>query len=149
MGPRYGATARILTQFTWSNRNGILVPNDGQFAHTNGENGTIEVSDFRFALPADARVRGITVRIARTAENGIVTDSVSLPKGQSKTGNAWPEGPAEGPYQTATYGGSSDTWGTTWTAEEINDATFSVRLSVTGSGDGHADSLGVTVHYCN
>jgi predicted small secreted protein len=148
VGPRYGTIAKYITPNTWSFRNGILAPGDGQFAHTNNVDGTIEVSGFGFALPANAHVRGIVVRIGRTAE-GSVSDTVTLPKGTSKPGGSWPQGSPEGPYQYATYGGPTDTWGASWTSGEINAETFSVTLSVTGRGDGHADSIGVTVHYCD
>jgi hypothetical protein len=147
VGPRYGTVATVLTPNTWTSRNGILAPNDGRYAHTAYEQGTIAVSGFGFAIPASAEIRGITVEIMRTAD-GSVRDSVSLPKGSAKSGGSWPQGNAEGPYQKATYGGSTDKWGTTWTAADLNDSSFDVKLSVTGSGDGHADSLGVIVHYC-
>jgi hypothetical protein len=148
IGPRYGLIAEDVPPATWSNRNGALVPNDGQYAHTDYKSGTLEISDFRFALPAGASVRGIVVEIARIAE-GSITDTVALVKGHSKAGGAWPQGPEVGPYRTATYGSSTDTWGATWTSADINTSTFSVRIMAMGSGDGHVDSVGVTVYYCD
>jgi len=150
VGPRYGALATYVTPSTWSNKNGALVPGDEQWAHTNNKEGTIEISDFRFDLPPGARVRGIVVQIARIADTseGPVTDTVALVKGTSKSGGPWPDGAMSGPYQTATYGSSTDTWGATWTREEINASTFAVRITARGRGDGHVDSVGVIVHYC-
>jgi hypothetical protein len=48
----------------------------------------------------------------------------------------------------ATYGGPTDRWCATWTAADINVQSFGVSVSVIGQGNGHADSLGVTVYYC-
>lgn len=145
VGPRFGANAEGAV---WSNDFGILVPGDGQYAHTNGGNEPMVVTDFGFSLPQSATIKGIKVEIARTASGTVIDSAVSLPKGSPKGNGVWPQGPLAGPYVTATYGGPNDTWGTSWSAAEINGADFGVLLDITGGGDGHADSLGVTVYYC-
>lgn len=147
VGPRYGAAA---DGAVWSNDPGILVPGDGQYTHSNGGGEPIVVTDFGFSLPSTATIKGIKVDIARTAAapNSVFDEAITLPKGAAKSNGAWPVGPLAGPYVTATYGGPTDTWGTSWSAAEINAASFSVSLDITSGGDGHADSLGVTVYYC-
>jgi hypothetical protein len=146
-GPRYAAA--ISGGEMWTGRQGIRTPNDGLFAHTNGDNTTtLTVNDYRFAVPDGARIVGIEVALARTADGVVTDDRIQLPKGDARANGAWPPGPGEGPYVTTTYGGPTDTWGATWTPADVNRASFGVSVSVKGAGDGHADSLGVTIHYC-
>lgn len=144
-GPRYGASA---VGNVWSTDNGILVPNDNLYAHTNGGGDPMVVSDFGFTIPQGARIDGIKVDFRRTAEGTVSDQAVTLPKGTAKNNGAWPLGNTDGPYILTTYGGATDTWGATWSASDVNATTFSVTLDIAGNGDGHADSLGVTVYYC-
>ena len=145
VGPRYGTSA---FGATWTEDNGILAP-DNSRAHSNGDNpNPIVTSGFGFALPANAEVRGIRVVIARNAEGNVSDGAVRLPKGVSKANGAWPAGPYSGPFVDAVYGSSTDLWGTTWTAADINASSFGVSLIANGPGDGHVDSIAVTVHYC-
>ena len=147
-GPRYGNVTTGGEM--WSSRSGIRFPNDGFYAHTNDNNSTpIKVEDYRFALPANARILGIKVDIARIASATVSDDSIRLPLGDSKAnaGN-WPLGDNDGPFVTSTYGGPTDTWGAAWTTADINAVTFGVRFGVKGGGDGHVDAVGVTVYYC-
>ena len=84
------------------------------------------------AIPADAEILGIEVRIDRYASNsGNINDDVlQLGKSGTRVGDdkgtstSWPTSAA-----TADYGGADDLWGTTWTRSEIvND--LEVWLSV-------------------
>lgn len=95
---------------------------------------TIDVTGFGFAIPSTATINGITVTINRRATMttpASVTDyQVQLRKSSGAVGND----KASASIWTATlsnavYGSASDLWGTTWTATEINDASFGVRFS--------------------
>lgn len=75
-------------------------------------------------------------------------------KGGAVTGSdkasaaAWPAADVE-----VSYGGTSDLWGTTWTAEEINDAGFGVAISAQKSSGGggqktaYIDHIKITITY--
>lgn len=145
MGPRYGTDAQGLE---WTNDNGILAP-DNNVTHSNGNNSNPMVTTgYGFALPGNAEVKGIRVVIARNAIGSVSDNAITLSKGSPKANGAWPTGDLGGPYIQTTYGSSTDLWNTTWTAAEINAPSFGVSVKVNGSGDGHADSIGVTVYYC-
>lgn len=144
-GPRYGTSA---AGSVWSDDNGILVPDDNLYAHTNGGGEPIVVSGFAFDIPQGARIDGIKVDLRRTAEGVVSDQAVTLPKGNAKNNGAWPLGPYNGPYVATTYGSATDAWGATWSSSEVNAQGFSVTIDIIGNGDGHADSVGVTVYYC-
>ena len=145
VGPRYGTSA-IGT--VWTEENGALAP-DNSRAHSNGDNPNyLFTTGYGFALPEGAEVQGIRVTIARVAEGFVADSAVRLPKGQAKAKGAWPLGPYTGPYVPTTYGSATDLWSATWTAADINSPSFGVAIKVNGSGDGHIDSIGVTVEDC-
>jgi hypothetical protein len=145
VGPRYGSMASGLS---WTEDNGALAP-DNSRAHSNGDNANpLFTSGYGFGLPAGAEVQGIRVFIARNAEGAVSDKAVALPKGNPKANGAWPAGPYTGPFVTTTYGSPVDLWGATWTAADINSPSFGVSLEVNGGGDGHVDSIAITVDYC-
>ncbi|MBX3230246.1 MAG: hypothetical protein KIT84_24560 [Labilithrix sp.] len=134
---------------SWSERNGARAPNDDTRAHTNGDNpNTLSLRVYGFGLPANARILGLVVEIHRTTDGPTSDSAVTLSKGTAKNNGPWPEGPHDGPYIKTTYGSATDLWGTTWSADDLNSASFSVNLKTTGDGDGHVDAVGVIVHYC-
>ncbi len=66
---------------------------------------------------------------------GVYDDKVRLIKGGTvgSTDRAVP-GAWQSTPNTTIYGGPSDLWGTTWTAEDLNASTFGVAISTYGSG---------------
>ena len=51
---------------------------------------------------------------------------------------------------TRIFGGSSDTWGRTWTGSEFSDSNFRVKLDATSAGPGpilYIDQLQIKIHY--
>lgn len=114
-------------------------------------------SNFGFTIASDATINGITVEIERRDQAiGAASDNrVQLGKGtafanlvgnnKADTATDWPTAVA-----IATYGSSSDLWGTTWTPTEINASTFAVHLSVQADAantDIFVDYIRVTVQY--
>lgn len=93
----------------------------------------LQGSNYNLSIPADATINGITVSTNRqSTSTGIKDEELKLIKNGSilvtnkaNTTTDWPTS-----MQIATYGGSSDLWGTTWTVAEINDLSFGVSLSV-------------------
>ena len=104
-------------------------------------------------VPAGATINGILVEIERHYANGTVADEdVCLTKdGSARVGDdkstaaAFPTADA-----ITSFGGATDLWGTTWTADEINAATFGVlyKMKATGANaDGFVDFIRITVYY--
>jgi hypothetical protein len=95
----------------------------------------LQGTNYGFNIPANATIVGIQVTIRRqsgsTSSYNLNDADLYLLKGGTISGNDkatttdWPSS-----FGTATYGGSSDLWGTTWTPAEINASNFGVALSV-------------------
>ena len=112
-------------------------------------------TDFDFAIPNGATITGIVVEIEREAQsaNDIEDNEVKIVKG----GTIGTQNKASGTDWTtsdviASYGSSSDLWGSTWTPADINAATFGVAISVKRIGSGgdkeaRIDHIRITVHY--
>lgn len=106
----------------------------------------LKVSTFGFSIPTGATIDGIVVEVYR-AGSSTVDNSVKIVKGGSvtgtdkATGTAWSTSPA-------TYGSSTDLWGTTWTAAEINASGFGVAVSAAESaGQANLNHIRITVYY--
>ncbi len=120
----------------------------------------LQGSNYGFAIPANATINGITVVINRQSSGStspLLRDSrVSLVKAvggvqstnKAITGTNW----SNSGLETATYGGSSDLWGTTWTPAEINTSGFGVVLSAINGNTSYSrtatvDYIQITVSY--
>ena len=142
----------------WTNPGNALA-NDNSFATIAVNNATsnyLQTSGYGFSIPSDATITGILVTIGRfqntTAGGNDIRDTeVRLLKSGTVTGSnlavtgtEWPT--TEG---AATYGSTSNLWGTTWTPAEINASNFGVALAVnsTNSRTGSVDYITVTVTY--
>jgi hypothetical protein len=140
----------------WGNPGNVLVSNDG-YATVNLDSG---ISDelrvtFNFSVPANATILGIEARIERNAitTGGDVRDlTIRLRKTAGLVGNNkasasnWPLGTDA----IATYGSSSDLWGTTWTPEEINSPDFGISIEAQGFDNpmtGRIDQVVLKVYY--
>jgi hypothetical protein len=113
--------------------------------------------DYGASIPADATINGITVRVDRYRQVGLVSDaSLRLFRGggavgddKAALGTSWPWLG----YAVATYGGAADLWGEAWTPGDINGADFGVGLSayVRGNkgatGTAYVDVISVEVTY--
>jgi Bacterial Ig-like domain (group 3) len=150
------------TTQVWQNPNNITAPvgspyatvtlnKNGQFSHY------LRATNYGFSVPGDATITGIMVVINRQSSGNnpsIIDNVVSLVKAGSVVGQnknsalAWPSS-----MGTATYGGSTDLWGTTWTPAEINATDFGVVLAAyrqnSGNNDRTAsvDYIQVSVYY--
>lgn len=118
---------------------------------------------YNFAIPTGATINGIVVDIERNALTGsdsykdarvrLLKAAVVGTTDKANTVDSWPINTDA----TASYGSSSDLWGETWTATDINSAEFGVALSVecitigdaceTFGYDARVDSMQITVHY--
>lgn len=118
----------------------------------------LDVTDFDFAIPTGATIDGIVVEMERSkspAGGGVDDLLIQIIKGGTAQGDdkaafTWPNAASEA---YATYGSSSDKWGVTWTADDINATDFGVRVrcisttydsvSVTAA----VDHVRITVYY--
>jgi len=108
---------------------------------------------FGFNVPAGVTINGIAVDIERTSTNTGRDLTVNLTKnGTAAVGTSlavtnvnWPSSDA-----VATYGNSTNLWGTTWTSSEINSPTFGLAISAqrnTGTPTPAIDHITITVTY--
>jgi len=113
----------------------------------NGNFGTL--TGFGFSIPSSATINGIVMdhEGCRTGSTGTMNTQLTKDGtnvvGSSKalTFNVCPD-------NTQSGGSSSDLWGTTLTATEVNASTFGTRFSVNGSKTTVTlDNVAVTVYY--
>jgi len=102
---------------------------------------------YGFAIPAGATIDGIVVEVARGVSGGSATTaSAILYKASSQVGTA----KTSGEFGSATFGTSTDLWGTSWTAAEINASGFGFGVQATGGSNGTTVTMSgarITVHY--
>lgn len=159
LGPNYPDTGTNSgTGTAWSDT-GSIVSNNDDDAYVDLASGHVSqllvATDFDFAIPSGSTIQGIQVVIGRMATGSTIRDSeVRLVKNGTTTGNnkaitseGWPTN-----ERTISYGGASDLWGTTWTAEDINANNFGVVLSVRNTSSSNTrralvDYIRITLTY--
>lgn len=105
-------------------------------------------------IPANAVINGIevTVRLRKTLSGVIRDDKITLLKAgteiaanKARSSVNWPTAAA-----SITYGSSTDSWGTSWTASDIVNANFGVRVVARNRGrevQAEIDYISVTVYF--
>lgn len=141
--PGTGADSNAVGTVTWSVPTNVLIE-DAAVAQASSGSGNpithyLKATNFGFTLPTGATVTGITVRVKRDFQdvdlgvNSFAVDSaVKIIKSDgsvSTTNRAdasthWPTSLA-----FASYGGTTDLWGETWTKDDINSANFGVAVA--------------------
>ena len=113
----------------------------------------LKATNFGFSIPTGATINGIKIEIKQYETDGSVTDNVvKIVKADGTYGTenkAIGGGWVDGVNAYVTYGGVSDLWSETWTAEDINDADFGVGISVIAGAysAGYLDHIRITVYY--
>lgn len=113
----------------------------------------LKITNFGFALPADARVEGVEVVIIRKGDVGgaIMDRSVMLlkdnvPVGSNmRTRDLWDQD-----WTAAYYGDATTDWDQPWSVKDINSPGFGVAISAVNSGviaRPQIDEVLVTVHF--
>lgn len=147
---------------TWSNPTNITSSNDSRATVTVSPAPQIShylvSSAHGFTIPGGSTINGIVVEIERStgAQFGSFgrDNRVRIVKGgaigatDKASASEWPESTDA----TASYGSSSDLWGETWTAADINDSGFGAALAVTNTGavdsvSMRVDHMRITVYY--
>ncbi len=120
----------------------------------------LKALNFGFSIPSGATIDGVIVEIERksninSAGYGIKDEVLKLVKGgtvvgtdKAATATFWPTTEA-----IASYGSSSDLWGTTFTSSDINNSTFGIVLQIELTTPAKSpltasvDHVKITVHY--
>lgn len=137
---------------SWTNPGNATVA-DGSTATAafTGGTGYLTWTGFGFSIPSGVTIEGIKLEVYGSQTNtfGGAQDVRLLKAGvqvSPGTGNANAFGTSP---STATYGGASDLWGTTWTYSDINDSGFGAAWQGGGSHGvtGAIDYARITVYY--
>ena len=119
-----------------------------------GMSDAVFLTNFNFSIPTGSTINGIKVEINRKYQvaNYVQDYYVKLIKAGSPIGNnkasasLWPSS-----LNVATYGNSTDLWGSTWTASDINSSNFGVMVQTSLSNAFNAtaaiDYVRVTISY--
>lgn len=110
---------------------------------------------YAFDIPVDATINGIEMKITRYGQNSsdisdgqvYLMDAALNSKGSNYgTGTGWATS-----AETVAYGGAADLWGTTWSAEDINQTNFGIMYEVSNSNgsarQAYIDNMEITIYY--
>lgn len=122
-----------------------------------GKTQLLQATNFGFTIPTGSTIDGIVAEIERKSLLGTVQTSdfsILIMKGGTAQGtnhavaDVWPTTDA---YKT--YGSSSDKWGVTWTADDINATGFGIQIKAFNpncdidTDNAYVDHVRITVHY--
>jgi len=139
----------------WSDPDNAKVSDDIYTTAALGEGQTscyLKVTNFGFSIPSSATINGILVEVERKRSGVTITDSsIRIVKGGSisstnlSTGAVWP-----GIESYDSFGSSSELWGESWTATDINSSDFGFVISASTAGiarTASVDHIRITVYY--
>lgn len=138
---------------TVNNVNNVKV-SDNAYANnadSPGNNRGLTAQNFGFSIPTGSTIDGILFEIegkeasGNTRVNFIYTIKANGTKGTSNrsTGTYW-----NGTDTYYSHGSSTDLWGDSWTAEDINDVDFGTVFVIGGYDDpAYIDHIRCTVYY--
>lgn len=152
---KYPSTGQSLsTGISWTNP-GNIGADDGSetYRSSSGLSAQLTGTNYGFTIPTAATILGIVLEIKRrhTVDVNTVDNTVKLKKSSGAVGDnksiatEWPQ-----TVNIATYGSSSDLWGTTWTPADINDSGFGAYLInnvPSPAGDSYVDFFRITVYH--
>ena len=116
----------------------------------------LQGTNFGFSIPGGATINGIELELERRSQSSLLTvadmsivlrksDGTYAAENKATPGN-WPT-----TFAIASYGSSSDLWGETWTASDINDIDFGAAVqhqqTQEAGGGGLIDFMRVSVTY--
>ncbi len=159
-GPDTTPAARVPTAASgWTNSTNVFTSNSVYATNAisaNSTGATLSATGFGFSVPSSAIIRGIQVSVIRkaTAASSIQDQTVQLQKAGTAVGsNKAIAGNLEHESNvTQNYGTTSDLWGTTWTASDINNANFGLKFTAKAGATAttaNVDYITITVTYSN
>lgn len=109
----------------------------------------LEATSFGFAVPTNATILGIKVSVEKRKSGSVTDNNVQLIKAGVTGGTNNASAAAWSTTEAVTeYGGSSDLWGRTWTAADINNSNFGVSFAANlGGGVAYVDHISITVYF--
>jgi hypothetical protein len=153
--PSTGANDTTVGSVAWSNP-GSISAQDGSSASAalNSFGGSpsnyLKGTGFGFSIPTGATINGILLEVYRTGNSFITDSSVKLVKGGVIGGTDRSAGATWSATGWASFGGSTDLWGQTWTPADINAASFGAVLSAATTAlnaTASVDAFRITVYY--
>lgn len=130
----------------------FLAQFDGDFSKD------LDCTNFGFSIPAGATIDGIQANIER---NGFdITDlSIKLLNGDGAGGESAQDKSTGASWSSSdtvdSFGGSTDTWGETWSVSDVNSSNFGIRIQCQDNtagippalGSAQIDHVEITVYY--
>jgi len=145
---------------SWTSPTNVFTSNNAYATYsvaTSATTNALTATSYGFAIPSTAIVRGITVSIERkSSASSTLKDSDVYIKKASCTDPCGTNHAGSSFYSTGdsvtTFGSSSDLWGKTWTAADINSSSFGLyyrikNFSTTTSATASIDQIAITVTY--
>ena len=137
---------------TWTSSPNNAKTENGSCADGSGAD-SIKLTGFFGSIPSGDIISSIKVEVKLvSAENVLPSLTVQLVKANVTTGSiknvtqtSTASSCGTATYKVATPNATNTLWGTTWTASEINSATFGVQITSTGSGIKKIDSVKITI----
>ena len=145
----------------WTNPGNVTASDNNYatfFAQFDGDiSKDLDCTNFGFNIPAGSTINGIEVHIERYGTD--ITDiSINLLNGDGAGGESQDRSTAASWSSTDTvdsFGGSTDTWGETWSVSDVNSSNFGVRIQCQDNSGGFPPTVGsaqidhveITVHY--
>jgi len=136
--PSSGSTSADSGAVDWTNP-GNVTASDNSRATASLAKGDVsyylKATGFGFSIPTGSTINGITIEIERsiaeatsnTKDNSvkIIKDGTITGDEKADTATLWPVNSGDA---YATYGGSTDKWGVSWTVADINSSNFGVAV---------------------
>lgn len=154
--PTVGANVPNAAGTDWVNPGNILADDNVNSTITvaaSGYSDYLTGSSYGFTIPSGATIDGIVVEVndlVQTSGVGTPAGTVYVTKDTGATYESYKN--ATFPVGWYTYGGSTDLWGSAWTATEINATGFGSIVAVseidaTGFINVKCDAMRITVYY--
>ncbi|HPW44690.1 MAG TPA: hypothetical protein PLX67_03195, partial [bacterium] len=141
---------------TWFNPTNITASDNSYASKTidyYGSSGALKATNFGFEIPTGATISGIVLGVEGKLDGGsfIWTEVKLLKNGSAVGDNKTSMGMFTGIDKIFSTGGDSDLWGTTWTAEDINNTNFGATITLEDEDDTtgtvYVDHITIKVYY--
>jgi hypothetical protein len=131
----------------WNSLTNAYDQTDGTYATTSAANDA-DFTNYTYSIPGTDTINGIEVKLEVSGTTAAGSIAVSL---SWDGGTSWTATKNTATLSTTdtvlTVGGAADTWGRTWTASELSNANFAVRLTGAPSVNTiQVDAIQVRVH---
>jgi hypothetical protein len=134
---------------------------DDNYTTVSGPDGWIsrdlDCTNFGFSIPAGSTIDGIEVKIERYGSL-VIDTSIKLLNGDGAGGESAQDKSTGASWSSTdtvdSFGGSTDTWGETWSVSDINSSDFGVRIQCQDAvasdsqiGSAQIDHVEIVIHY--